>query len=100
MPPNPAIGLAASERRGHDEIEAGQRERVAAGVQGPGSDTMHVITTSAVDVDGDRATAYSYFQYLTATSTQPTMLNVGRYRDEFRRTAKGWQLSRRSVTFG
>jgi 3-phenylpropionate/cinnamic acid dioxygenase small subunit len=100
MPPNPAIGLGASERRGHDEIEAGQRERIAAGVQGPGSDTMHVITTSAVDVDGDRATAYSHFQYLTATSTQPTMLNVGRYRDEFRRTAKGWRLSRRSVTFG
>jgi hypothetical protein len=30
MPPNPTIGLAASERRGHDEIAAGQRERIAA----------------------------------------------------------------------
>jgi 3-phenylpropionate/cinnamic acid dioxygenase small subunit len=100
MPPNPAIGLAASERRGHDEIAAGQRERVAAGVQGPGSDTMHVITTSAVEVEGDRARAYSYFQYFTSTATEPTVTNVGRYRDEFRRTERGWQLSRRSVTFG
>jgi 3-phenylpropionate/cinnamic acid dioxygenase small subunit len=100
MPPNPAIGLPASERRGHDEIAAGQRERVDAGVQGPGSNTMHVLTTIAVDVDGDRATARSYFQYFTTTSTDPTVLNVGRYSDELRRTADGWQLSRRTVTFG
>jgi 3-phenylpropionate/cinnamic acid dioxygenase small subunit len=100
MPPNPAIGLAASERRGHEEIAAGQRERVEAGVQGPGSDTMHVITTSAVEVDGDHARAYSYFQYFTSTATTPTVTNVGRYRDEFRRTERGWQLARRSVTFG
>jgi 3-phenylpropionate/cinnamic acid dioxygenase small subunit len=100
MPPNPAIGLPASERRGHDEIAAGQRERVAASVQGPGSNTMHVLTTIGVEVDGDRATARSYFQYLTNTSTEPTLLNVGRYSDELRRTADGWQLSRRTVTFG
>jgi 3-phenylpropionate/cinnamic acid dioxygenase small subunit len=100
MPPNPAIGLPASERRGHEEVGAGQRERVAAGLQGPGSDTMHVLTTIAVDVDGDRATARSYFQYFTNTSTQPTVLNVGRYSDELRRTAQGWQLARRTVTFG
>jgi 3-phenylpropionate/cinnamic acid dioxygenase small subunit len=100
MPPNPAIGLPASERRGHDEIAAGQRERVAAGVQGPGSNTMHVLTTIAVEVDGDRAIARSYFQYLTSTSTEPTVLNVGRYSDELRRTAQGWRLSRRTVTFG
>jgi 3-phenylpropionate/cinnamic acid dioxygenase small subunit len=100
MPANPAIGLHASERRGHPEIAAGQQERVAAGLQGPESNTMHVITTSAVEVDGNLATAYSYFQYFTTTSTEPTVTNVGRYRDEFRRTEQGWQLSRRSVAFG
>jgi 3-phenylpropionate/cinnamic acid dioxygenase small subunit len=100
MPPNPALGLAASERRGHAEIAAGQNERVAAGLQGPNSDTMHVITTTSVEVNGETAGAYSYFQYFTTTSTEPTVTNVGRYRDELRRTPDGWRLARRTITFG
>lgn len=101
MPPNPAIGLAASERRGHAEIAAGQRERIAAGVQGPGSHTMHVVTTTVVEVhDDDRASAWSHFLFLTTTSTAPTITNVGRYEDRLRRTPDGWKLARRSIRFG
>lgn len=102
MPENPAIGLPASERRGHDEIARGQRERVAAGHQGSGSNTMHVISTITVEVDaaGDTATAQSCFQYWGDTVTAPVITNVGRYRDELRRTADGWKLARRTITFG
>ena len=102
MPANPTIGLAASERRGREEIGRGQRERMAAGHQGPGSNTMHVVTTIAVDVatDGDRAVAESYFQYWGDTATAPAIRNMGRYRDEFRRTGEGWKLARRSISFG
>ena len=102
MPENPAIGLAASERRGRDEIATGQRERIAAGHQGPGSNTMHLVSTISVEVDagGDTARAHSNFQYWVRTSTEPTVMNVGRYRDELRRTADGWQLARRTITFG
>ena len=42
------IGLAGSERRGRDEIAMGIKERRAAGVQGPGSGTMHIVATSTV----------------------------------------------------
>jgi 3-phenylpropionate/cinnamic acid dioxygenase small subunit len=101
MPPNPAMGLPASERRGHDEIGAGQRDRIASGVQGPGSDTMHVVTTVVVDVhDDERAQAWSHFLFLTTTSTSPTLTNVGRYEDEFQRTPEGWKLARRTIRFG
>jgi 3-phenylpropionate/cinnamic acid dioxygenase small subunit len=102
MPPNPAIGLAASERRGRDEIATGQRERIVAGQQGPGSDTMHMVNTIAVrfDDEQDRATAHSYFMFWTSTSTAPTLTSIGRYEDSFRRTSNGWQLARRTITFG
>jgi ketosteroid isomerase-like protein len=102
MPANPTIGLAASERRGREEIGRGQRERMAAGHQGPGSNTMHVVTTIAVDVaaDGDQAVSESYFQYWGDTATAPEIRNMGRYRDEFRRTGDGWKLARRSIGFG
>ena len=102
MPANPTIGLAASERRGREEIGRGQRERMAAGHQGPGSNTMHVVTTIAVDVatDGDWAVAESYFQYWGDTATAPEIRNLGRYRDELRRTDEGWKLARRSISFG
>ena len=102
MPENPAIGLAASERRGRDEIVTGQRERIAAGLQGPGSDTMHVLSTISVEVgrDGDTAVAHSYFQYWGTTTTEPAVKNLGRYHDELRRTSDGWKLARRTITFG
>jgi 3-phenylpropionate/cinnamic acid dioxygenase small subunit len=101
MPPNPANGLPASERRGHDEIGEGQRERIASGVQGPGSNTKHVVTTTWVDVQADDvAVAHSYFQFWADTATTPRLQNMGRYEDEFRRTAKGWKLARRAISFG
>jgi 3-phenylpropionate/cinnamic acid dioxygenase small subunit len=103
MPPNPAIGLAASERRGHDEIAAGQRERMAAGQQGPGSNTMHMVTTISVRFDDDSnesATAHSYFMFWSSTATDPTITSIGRYEDTFRRTPSGWKLARRTITFG
>lgn len=101
MPENPALALAASERQGHDAIAAGQTERAAAGLQGVGSNTMHVVTTTSVDVQSDdAATAYSSFLFVTSTSTMPSILNVGRYQDEFRRTDEGWKLARREIRFG
>ena len=101
MPPNPAIGLAASERRGHDEIAAGQRDRMVDGHQGPGSNTMHVVSTISVRFDGDdAATAHSYFQFWTSTTTDPTLTSIGRYEDTFQRTPSGWKLARRKITFG
>jgi 3-phenylpropionate/cinnamic acid dioxygenase small subunit len=101
MPANPANGLPASDRRGHDEIGAGQRERIASGLQGPGSNTKHVVTTTSVDVHADDAAeAHSYFQFWAGTAAAPTVQSMGQYHDEFRRTPDGWKLARRAVSFG
>jgi uncharacterized protein (TIGR02246 family) len=101
MPPNPTIGLEGSERRGRDEIAAGQRERIEAGVQGPGSNTLHAVSTISVRFDGDdAATSHASFSYWADTTTAPVVRSMGRYADTFRRTEHGWKLARRVITFG
>jgi 3-phenylpropionate/cinnamic acid dioxygenase small subunit len=101
MPANPTMGLPASERTGHEEIAAGQRERISAGLQGPESNTMHAISTLSIHFDDDHvATARSYFSYWGDTATTPTVRSVGRYVDTMRRTSNGWKLARRVITFG
>jgi uncharacterized protein (TIGR02246 family) len=100
VPAIPQTGVAASERRGTEAIAAGVRERRAAGVQGPGSATMHVVTTIAVDVVGDDATAASTWVFLGDTTTAPRIQAVGRYRDTLRRTPAGWRLARREISAG
>jgi uncharacterized protein (TIGR02246 family) len=101
MPANDRVGLAASERRGRDEIEAGVVERRAAGLQGPGAGTMHLVTTTAVDVvgpDDARATSCFLFCATGAGGPPPSVLTVGRYDDVLRRTANGWRLANRTIT--
>jgi len=101
MPDNPAAGLPASEKRGIGEIEAGVHERRASGLQGPGSNTKHVVTTIAIDVRGpDNALGHTYWMFFRDTTGQPTVLNMGEYRDEFRRTPEGWRLARRTIVMG
>ena len=101
MPASPVVGLAASTRTGRAEIEAGVNERRAAGVQGPGSDTMHVISTVRIEVvDEDRARSHLYWQFYGETAAGGELRSMGRYDDEYRRTTNGWKLSRRVVTLG
>jgi 3-phenylpropionate/cinnamic acid dioxygenase small subunit len=101
MPANPTIGLAASERHGRGEIAAGQRDRMAGGLQGPGSNTMHMISTVSVSFDSDDvATVRSYFTFWGDTTTAPVVRSAGRYVDTLRRTPGGWKLARRTITFG
>jgi 3-phenylpropionate/cinnamic acid dioxygenase small subunit len=100
IPAIPQTGVPASERHGREEIGAGVRERRAMGVQGPGSNTMHLVTTIAVDVDGDDASASSTWMFVADTTTSPRIQAVGRYRDTLRRTPVGWRLARREITAG
>ena len=101
MPDNPTIGLAGSIRRGHDEIAAGARARIAAGHQGPGSATLHWVGTIAVSFDGPgAATAGSCFQFFTTTDSAPTLTTVGRYADRFRKVDGSWLLAHRTITMG
>jgi 3-phenylpropionate/cinnamic acid dioxygenase small subunit len=101
MPDNPAVGMVANEKRGHAEILEGARERRASGLQGPGSDSRHVLTTIAIAVESDvRATARSYFQFFGSTSTAPTLRTMGQYDDVLVKGERGWQLAHRTITVG
>jgi len=92
--------MPGAPRRGQDEIRAGAEERRTAGTIGPGSNTRHVVSTIAVTVDGDSATADSVWQFYADTATAPRLQLMGTYRDECRRVGSRWKLARRTITFG
>ena len=101
MPDNPAVGMTANEKRGHAEILQGAQDRRASGLQGPGTESRHVLTTVAVTVESEtRATARSYFQFFGTTSTTPTLRTMGQYDDAFVKGERGWQLAHRTITVG
>ena len=88
-------------RQGHADILRGANERRGSGTQGPGTNTRHVLTTTAVWVDGsDTATARSYWMFVTNTKEQPTVSLIGQYDDTLVRTTTGWRLARRAITMG
>ncbi|MGW1029100.1 nuclear transport factor 2 family protein [Streptomyces sp. NPDC002577] len=87
-------------KRSRDEIVAAGAERRAAGTTGPGSATRHLVGTTAVTVRGDTAVADSYFQFYGDTGGTPVLQQMGAYRDCFRRTPDGWQLTERLITPG
>jgi 3-phenylpropionate/cinnamic acid dioxygenase small subunit len=92
--------MPGAARRGRADIMTGAVERRATGGTGPGSATRHSVSTIAVSVAGDTATATAYWQFWAATTTSPQLTLMGRYDDSFRRGADGWQLDRRVITFG
>jgi 3-phenylpropionate/cinnamic acid dioxygenase small subunit len=94
--------LETQERKGHSEILEGVRERRAAGVQGPGTDTRHVVSTLVVTFEtSDTAMARCYWQYFAKTSSSaPVLALMGEYRNTFVRTTSGWKLARRELIPG
>lgn len=91
-------------RVGHPDIRDGVQERRASKVQGPGSNTRHVVTSTVVTPGrGDRAgtaTAVSYFRFYQNTSTEPRLASMGVYRDEFRLIDGRWLMSSRMIEIG
>ena len=57
--------------------------------------TMHQLTNVTVHVDGDHASARSYFTVLQVTGQGLHPILGGEYRDEFARTDGRWHFSRR-----
>lgn len=83
---------------GRDALLAGVHERRATGIQGPGSHTRHDVSSIAVEVDGDRAVAHSYFRYYRDTDGTPSLGAMGAYQDVFVREAAGWMLQSRAIS--
>ena len=97
VPANDAAGVPSAYCEGHDEIAASVRQRRAMGVQGPGTGTMHHITTQHIVVSGEAASGYVYYQFVGMADRTPTIRTLGRYRDIYRRTPHGWKLARRTI---
>jgi 3-phenylpropionate/cinnamic acid dioxygenase small subunit len=101
MPANPAVGLEVSVLTGRAELEAGVMDRRAAGLQGPGSNSRHVVTTVEVTLERpDVATARAYWLFYVDTQTAPLLRSMGSYDDVYSRTPAGWRLARRTITIG
>ncbi|MCD9196976.1 nuclear transport factor 2 family protein [Aeromicrobium wangtongii] len=76
-------------------ITEGAEGRRSAGTAGPGSHTRHFVTPLSVDIDGDHATATSYFVVLGKVAEIPTPLVFGVYDDTLARTSAGWRITNR-----
>lgn len=85
---------------GRAALLTGVHERRRAGIQGPGSHTRHDVSSIAVEVDGDRATARSYFRYYRGTDSVPSLAAMGEYHDVFVREPTGWMLQSRAISRG
>jgi uncharacterized protein (TIGR02246 family) len=93
--------MPGAPRHGRADILAGSIERRAAGGVGPGSNTRHVIASTAVDFPApDTAVADSYWMFFVETDTAPRLQLMGTYRDTLRRTSDGWRMARREVSYG
>ena len=86
--------------QGRENLLAGAIERRSAGNVGPGTNTRHVITTQAVEVNGDEAISDAYWQFWVNTATEPSIALFGTYQDRLVRTDDGWKLAHRSISYG
>jgi ketosteroid isomerase-like protein len=84
----------------HDRVLRGSAEartlydHVSIGTDGtPG--TMHQLTNVTVHVEGDDATARSYFTVLQVTAQGLHPILAGEYRDRFRRIDHAWRFTER-----
>ena len=90
-------GPSGETRVGHTDIMAGAQERRDAGVQGPGTNTFHLVSNVNIQVNGDSATGKSYFHYYRDVHDVPQIRSMGVYRDEFRRTPQRWRMAKRVI---
>jgi 3-phenylpropionate/cinnamic acid dioxygenase small subunit len=94
----PAIGLGAHHYQGRDELREGVLSRRAAGVQGPGTNTLHIVSDVAVEASAPAfARVHAAWQYFGLRDTAPALLTMGIYRNEVRRMDGRWLLARREV---
>jgi len=88
-------------RHGRADILEGSLARRAEGTVGPGSNSRHVVASTAVEfTSDDESVADSYWVYYVETNVAPRVTLVGHYHDTLRRTSEGWKMARREITFG
>lgn len=100
-PGGSAVDLEPQVRRGIGDVLTGARERRESGIQGPGTETRHVVTNVAVEPGDGQARSMAYWHYFGNTKGTPTLLATGIYRDRFVLMSTGdWVLAHRRITVG
>jgi len=100
-PEEPGVDVSTDPAFGLEAILASARDRRDRGVQGPGTNTRHVVSTSAFTIDSpDRARGLSYWRYYTHSNETPQLRTQGEYHDEFVRVQGQWRLQKRTLLRG
>jgi hypothetical protein len=92
----------------HADLRSTRHDRVLRGIEGAHTllenvimrddgtpATMHQLTNVTVSVDGDTATARSYFTVLQVTRQGLHPILAGEYRDRFTRVDGAWRFAER-----
>jgi hypothetical protein len=92
----------------HAELRSTRHDRVLRGIDGAHTllenvimrddgtpQTMHQLTNVTITVDGDTATARSYFTVLQVTAPGLHPILAGEYRDRFTRVDGAWRFAER-----
>jgi uncharacterized protein (TIGR02246 family) len=95
------LGMPASVVDGRDAIVEGMQQRQRDGIQGPGTQSRHIVSTVSVTFDGaDDARVIAYWQYVTRTLQGPVLSAVGAYDNHVRREPDGWRIAVRILRQG
>jgi uncharacterized protein (TIGR02246 family) len=95
------LELPATVTNGRDAIVAGARQRQRDGIQGPGTQSRHIVSTVSVRFDGpDDARVTAYWQYVTNTIGGPVLSAVGAYENHVQRDDGEWRIALRILRQG
>jgi 3-phenylpropionate/cinnamic acid dioxygenase small subunit len=98
----PQTGTKPDRREGRAHIRDGVVTRRAAGIQGPGTATQHVVHTIEVHPgpEDGTATSHTYYTFFNNTRVTPNLVAAGQYRDTWKLDGGTWKLAHRHIVAG
>jgi uncharacterized protein (TIGR02246 family) len=93
--------MPGSVKKGRAEILEGVQQRRRDKIQGPGTNTRHVVSSISIRPDGpDRAVSDAYYRFYADTAGTPTVRSMGHYHDEFVKVGGAWKYAHRTINPG
>src|SRR5690349_17884239 len=83
--------------RGPAAIKAAMEESFKDSKAVPVPTYFHLLTNAIIDLQGDRATAWSKWTFMNVVNGKPAVALAGQYEDTFVREAGQWKFLRRTA---
>jgi hypothetical protein len=83
--------------RGPAAIKAAMEKSFRDSKPAPVPTNFHVLTNAIIDVNGDRATAWSKWTFMNMVDNKPTVVLAGQYEDTLIREGGRWKFLRRTA---